>query len=126
LRSSNFKLEVDLCLQKRVTSTKTDSFSASDIEFFDNRDGGKCAAMIFGVYPVHRLRDSFKSYLVENKLPTAITPLAKSHVVAGKARRYDHIFHAPEWRVTSMRYEYDLALTATSDHALVVAELEPF
>ncbi|ARV17043.1 hypothetical protein AEP_00077 [Curvibacter sp. AEP1-3] len=130
-KSSNFASIADFLESGKVdfvccdaNEPKIDSINSSEIEFFDNRDGGKCAAMIFGGDPVHKLSDSFKSYLATLSEMTPASPLAISHVTGGKPRRYDHILHAPTWRVTAMQYEYDRALGATSDHAIVFAEFE--
>ena len=128
-KSSNFAsiadfLESDdldfLCCD--ANEPKTDSMLEADVEFFDNGDKGRCAAMIFGCDSRHGLLDSYKTHLRGTGGEVKTSPLATSHLVAGCPRRYDHIFHAPRWQVEAMSYDYDSAVRASSDHAIVLAD----
>ena len=128
-KSSNFAsiadfLESDdldfLCCD--ANEPKTDSMIESEVEFFDNGDRGRCAAKVFGCDSRHGLLDSYKAYLRSSGSEVKTSPLATSHVVAGRPRRYDHVFHAPRWQVEVMRYDYESAVRASSDHAIVVAD----
>lgn len=128
-KSSNFASIADfvesedldfLCCD--ANEPKTDSMLEAEVEFFDNRDKGRCAAMIFGCDSRHGLLDSYKTHLRSTGAEVKTSPLATSHLVAGRPRRYDHIFHAPRWQVEAMSYDYDSAVRASSDHAIVVAD----
>jgi hypothetical protein len=101
-----------------------DSLSPNEVKYWNNRDNGKCAAMVFSDHATHSLRDSYKAVLSKSGTGVADekSPLAISHVVRGRARRYDHIYHSPRWCVDDMTYDYESAITATSDHAIVVAD----
>ena len=128
-KSSNFASIADylescdidfLCCD--ANEPKTDSMCEADVEYFDNRDKGSCAAMVFGAGSRHGLLDSYKTHLRNTGAEVNKSPLATSHLVAGHPRRYDHIFHAPRWHVMAMSYDYDSAVCASSDHAIVVAD----
>jgi len=101
---------------------KVDSMLETEVEFFDNRDKGRCAAMIFGSNSRHALLDSYKTHLQAVGAEVKASPLATSYLAAGQPRRYDHIFHAPRWKVIAMSYDYDSAIKASSDHAIVIAD----
>lgn len=51
-------------------------------------------------------------------------PLAVSHLVRAQPVRYDHIWATRDLEVVDVRYLYDEAVAAGSDHALVVADFE--
>lgn len=128
-KSSNFASLADfleattidfLCCD--ANEPKTDSLRWSEVEFFNNRDKGQCAAMIFGEAPQHGLLDSYKQHLQNKGESANASPLAISHFVSGQPRRYDHILHSPQWQVVAMSYDYNSAKQATSDHAIVVAD----
>lgn len=89
--------------------------------------------IVFGGVPTHRLRDALRLWLGENPEELAVIrqqrpegPLAVSHRVGGgrAARRYDALWVSAELRVRAIRYEYEAAVQAGSDHALVTAALE--
>lgn len=128
-KSSNFAsladfLESDdldfLCCD--ANEPKTDSMLEAEVQFFNNRDKGRCAAMIFGCDSRHGLLDSYKTHLRSTGKEAKTSPLATSYLVAGRPRRYDHIFHAPRWQVEAISYDYDSAVRASSDHAIVLAD----
>lgn len=128
-KSSNFASVADFLAESELdffacdaNEPKLDGLGGDDIEFFNNRDGGRCAALIFGATPVHHLRDALKTNILESGQAPGGSPLAVSHVVAGQARRYDHIYHANHWRVLGVSYEYEAATRASSDHAIVIAD----
>lgn len=128
-KSSNFASIADFMQTETLdflacdaNEPKVDSLLGNEVKFFDNRDKGRCAAMIFGENSGHNLIDSYKSYLRKSGVGSDTSPLATSHVVGGRHCRYDHIYHALRWDVTTMTYDYESARKATSDHAIVVAD----
>ena len=58
-------------------------------------------------------------------------PLAVTHRTGkrrnspGNPRRFDSIWITPHWRVLTIDHLYDDTIAAGSDHAVVIAELEP-
>ena len=99
------------------------------------RDGDD---VVFGGAPEHRLRDAYRLYLqdhpqtweeINRQRPDG--PLAVSHrtgkrtTFPGTPRRFDTLWVSPRFGVRAMSYDYDGAVAAGSDHALVVAELTP-
>ena len=92
---------------------------------------------LLGPDPRHRLRDTLRTYLDahpdeygrrRDERPHG--PLAVSYRTRGKngvpgLQRYDHIYASwPDFRVKDVRYLYEEARAAGSDHALIVADLE--
>jgi hypothetical protein len=81
----------------------------------------------------HRLRDTLRTFMDEHPVEYSRLcqerprgPLAVSHKTRGPQGqyRYDHIYASwPDFRVINVRYLYDEAREAGSDHALVVADL---
>jgi len=128
-KSSNFASLADFISEAKLdffscdaNEPKTDVLSDEQVEFFDNRDKGRCAAMIFGPSPVHNLHDALKTHLRSLGAIDTGPPLAVSHIVAGKPRRYGHIYHSSQWGVSRISYDYDGAIAATSDHAIVIGD----
>lgn len=128
-KSSNFASLADFLESGEIdflccdaNEPKVDSLCWDEVEFFDNRDKGRCAAMIFGRDSRHGLLDSYKMHLRDIGVEVKASPLTSSYLVAGRPRRYDHIFHAQKWEVKAMKYDYDSAVKASSDHAIVVAD----
>jgi hypothetical protein len=128
-KSSNFESIADFLESEAIdflccdaNEPKRDSRRWEEVEFFDNRDKGRGAAMIFGCESRHGLRDSYRTHLLDTGTELDTVPLATSYLVAGRPRRYDHIFHAPWWNVEAMSYDYDSGVQASSDHAVVVAD----
>ncbi len=86
---------------------------------------GSGAELLFGPSPAHRLRDAWRVHLGKDiaALPDE-GPLALSYRTGKTARRYDHIFVPHLWQVLEMTYDYDSALAAGSDHALLSATVD--
>jgi endonuclease/exonuclease/phosphatase family metal-dependent hydrolase len=79
----------------------------------------------------HNLRDVLRARLTANpslhkaaRTARPDGPLEVSHYTEATARRYDHIYATPDFAVTNVRYLFDEAIAAKSDHALVVADLD--
>lgn len=128
-KSSNFATLADHMLDYSfdffacdANEPKIDSIYTEEIEFFDNRDKGKCAGLVFGVPSVHNLQDALKTKLKKQNIQHLDEPLAVSHKVRGKPRRYDHVFHGEKWLVDNVHYDYETAIQATSDHAIVICD----
>src|SRR5690554_3774628 len=92
-KSSNFASLADFLESETIdflccdaNEPKVDSLFAEQVEFFDNRDRGRCAAMIFGGDAKHKLVDSFKQHLQDIGGGTSAIPLAESYFVAGRPR----------------------------------------
>lgn len=87
---------------------------------------------------VHRLEDVLRTWLAARPEELAAIraerpsgPLAVSHRTGrsaarpGNPRRYGHIYASPELGVADVRYLYDEAISAGSDHAMVTAAFIP-
>jgi hypothetical protein len=98
---------------------------------------GDFEGRLLGPSARHRLRDTLRTLLdarpeeyerIRRERPQG--PLAVSYKTrtehgAPGLHRYDHIYASwPDFRVKEVRYLYDQARTAGSDHALLVADLE--
>jgi endonuclease/exonuclease/phosphatase family metal-dependent hydrolase len=90
--------------------------------------------LLLGADRIHDLRDVYRELLQRDDERRAAVlearpegPLAVSHVRGRGDRRtdcrYDHLLASPEFAVADVRYLWDEALTAGSDHALISAEL---
>jgi len=128
-KSSNFASIADHLTNKEfdffacdANEPKNDSIYPESIEFFDNRDKGRCAKLIFGSPPVHALSDALKTKLINLNSHILDSPLAVSHKTGGKPRRYDHIYHNEKWSVIDILYDYESAIEASSDHAIVIGD----
>jgi endonuclease/exonuclease/phosphatase family metal-dependent hydrolase len=89
--------------------------------------------LLVGPKPIHSLRDALRTYLGTNRRafdeisslrPSG--PLRVSHRTGKQRdpRRYDAIWASPHFTVDDVTYLYEEAISAGSDHALVVAELQ--
>jgi endonuclease/exonuclease/phosphatase family metal-dependent hydrolase len=91
-------------------------------------------ALLHPVDKCHGLQDTLRTWLDKHpaemariKAERPAGPLTVSHRTGrtalgpGNPRRYDHIYASPEFEVQDVRYLYDEALAAGSDHALVCA-----
>jgi endonuclease/exonuclease/phosphatase family metal-dependent hydrolase len=89
--------------------------------------------LLVGPNEVHGLRDVFRTWLVDH--PEELSriraefpegPLAVSHRTGTtrNARRYDAIWATDDFVVVDVRYHYEDAVQAGSDHALVLADLD--
>jgi endonuclease/exonuclease/phosphatase family metal-dependent hydrolase len=90
---------------------------------------------LLGDRPLHQLRDCYRLFLDADpaRLARVIRvrpngPLAVSyfrgHRQSRTACRYDFIYVSPEIRVRRVQYLFDRAVRATSDHAIVIADLQ--
>lgn len=92
--------------------------------------------VMFGGRPTHRLRDAYRVWLTQepSRLAQVVSqypqgPLAISHytgkrkVSAGVARRFDALWMSSELTYENVRYDYDGAVAAGTDHALVTADV---
>jgi len=106
---------------------KVDSYNISELEFFDrNGDKGKSASLLFGENKVHELEDAFRSFIADksNKYLSK-SPLATSFILTGGVeKRYDYIYYDKDWKVKSLKYLYNEAISAGSDHALVLGDFK--
>ncbi len=99
--------------------------------------GARGDDVMFGGRPEHQLSDAYRRWLQQNPgllQATAVAqpagPLAVSHYESvplhhGRApRRFDAIWVSREFVVEHVRYDYDGAVAAGSDHALVLADVQ--
>ena len=129
-KSSNFATLADFIYEENLdffacdaNEPKVDSLNVDEIEFFDNKDKGKNAALILGPFAMHNLKDTLKTHLINNNIEAKGSPLATSHIVSKKyQRRYDHIYHSSNWRVDSITHPYKDSIKATSDHSAVIGD----
>jgi len=129
-KSSNFASIADFIHNNNLdfftcdaNEPKVDSINDKDIVFFDSKDKGKNAALIFGEDKVHSLSDAYKSYLLNNRLDTNQEPLATSHKVSNRIpKRYDHMYYSNRWKVKIVRYPFDRSIKATSDHSAIIGD----
>lgn len=92
--------------------------------------------VMFGGFPEHRLQDAYRRWLsnqpdlrarIQRESPDG--PLAVSHRTGkrksspGTPRRFDTLWISPGLKVRSAIYDYDGAIAAGSDHALVIADV---
>ena len=108
----------------------------SDRENIDENEWWwKDEPVFLGANPEHHLKDIFRKYLDKNpqklqeiKKLRPEGPLAISHIRGNKRKytpcRYDFIYATQDFEVINVKYLYDEAIEAGSDHALVLAELE--
>jgi len=94
-------------------------------------DGGPGEDRLLGHDPDHGLADVLRRHLaahpeelVRIRADRPSGPLAVSYRTAGGPARYDHIWASTDLEVTDVRYLYDEALAAGSDHGLVLADFE--
>ncbi len=91
--------------------------------------------LLLGVDTVHKLKDVFRTYLTAHSpLAKEISSLRPDGPLATSYRRgrgqysvpcrYDFIYATSDFKVLNIEYLYDESITAGSDHALVIAELE--
>jgi endonuclease/exonuclease/phosphatase family metal-dependent hydrolase len=93
--------------------------------------------LMFGPAKIHHLDDALRRWLADHPDHTTAVaaarphgPLAITHYTGkrknspGCARRFDSVWTSPHWKVKSIDHLYDAAVTAGSDHAVVIADLE--
>jgi hypothetical protein len=99
-----------------------------------HRNGGSLGeaqvAALLGMSPVHRARDLLREH-VKSTHASPISPevLAVTYRThnggdAGR-RRFDSIWATPEFRLADFSTLYEQAVTAGTDHALLIADLTP-
>jgi endonuclease/exonuclease/phosphatase family metal-dependent hydrolase len=96
--------------------------------------------LMFGPAKIHHLEDAMRRWLADHPdHATALAadaarpngPLAVTHYTGkrknspGSPRRFDSVWTTAHWRVKSIDHLYDAAIQAGSDHALVIADIEP-
>ena len=97
-----------------------DHYDISKMEFFDNGPGAK---HFFEKIVDIGLVDSYAHFVgAEGYIEGQ--PLTKSHNIRRKgAVRYDFLFVRDSYKVNNMCYNYDNAIKAGSDHAMIVGDL---
>lgn len=104
---------------------KIDHYDIEKMEFFDQGQGeeGKGARFFFDELRNNKLRDVYvdnynRAEFIEGQ------PLVTSHKISGTGtnRRYDFVFMREDLKVRSVKYLYEEAIEATSDHAMIVVD----
>ena len=95
---------------------KIDSIIDTEIEFYDNRDKGEMASLLFGENKMHNLVDTFKKYSMENSLNLSD---GYTHITGNIKKRYDFIFCPKNWKIITSKSMHRDSINYTSDHALV-------
>lgn len=110
-------------LSMDANEPKVDHYDISKMEFFDQGDGGKGARLFFeelgrcGLEDIYAKRYDKSEYQAER-------PLIVSHIINNKIhRRYDFVFAKDVSDIHKIEYYYEEACEATSDHALIVADI---
>ncbi|SDL14645.1 hypothetical protein [Tessaracoccus oleiagri] len=98
--------------------------------------GARGDDVMFGGRPEHQLSDAYRRWLHQNPgllqataVAQPVGPLAVSHYEPVRlhrdraARRFDAIWVSREFDVAHVTYDYDAAVAAGSDHALVTADV---
>lgn len=105
---------------------KKDHFEVSQMEFFDQGQGenGKSARLFFEELVHQGLRDVYAEKYDKDKFIDG-EPLTVSHVIGSNnaKRRYDFIFAKNDLEILDARYLYEEATNASSDHAMVIADI---
>ena len=130
-KSSNFASIADFIQSENIdfftcdaNEPKIDSLDNESIKFFDNKDKGVNAGLIFGGNKIHDLNDALKVYLKGMRKNTNEEPLAVSHIISKRfKRRYDHIYCSDSWLPNKVVYPYNDSINATTDHSAVIADL---
>jgi len=132
-KSSNFASIADFLHQAKdkldffccdANEPMVDSLYESELEFWDNKDKGKNAQLLFGQYKVHELVDSFRTYLLDKGQTTTTNPLTISHKTGSNGRRYDFIYNSRKWIIKGIKYLYEDSIKATSDHSIVIGDYQ--
>jgi hypothetical protein len=94
-------------------------------------EGGSGEDQLLGPDAVHGLDDVLRRHLDQNpeelrriRQQRPDGPLAISYRPTAEPARYDHLWATPDLEVIDVRYLYDEAVAAGSDHALVLADFE--
>jgi hypothetical protein len=88
---------------------------------------------MFGGHPHHRLGDALRRWLDEhpeqrdqnrpNGRPAVSHYTGRRAGSPGNPRRFDTLWISPDLSLTDILYDYDAAIEAGSDHALVIATM---
>jgi hypothetical protein len=127
-KSSNFasiasyfpenKIDIMTC---DANEPNIESVNEDEIIFFDNRDKGKMACLLFGKDKIHDLVDTYKYFtLAESR----ILLNGYTHIVGGNKKRYDYIYCKNNWKVISSEVTYEASIKASSDHGMVETILD--
>lgn len=114
----NNKIDIMSC---DANEPEFDSYIDDEIQFFDNKDKGEMASLLFGKNRVHNLVDSYKFYSFQNKLNLQD---GYSHITGGKKRRYDFIYTNRDWNILNSSVDYINSLGASSDHGIIETIVE--
>lgn len=98
-----------------------DSLIEDEMKFFDNRDKGANAELLFGKHKIHALVDTYKEFVKDKKMNL---DEGFTYATRNKKKRYDFIYCKSEWQIIQSEVKYMESLKATSDHGLVVSDLE--
>lgn len=102
---------------------KVDHYDISKMQFFDQGDSGKGAKVFFDELIKCGLVDAYASKydISEYKFEE---PLVVSHIINKTIyKRYDFIFVKEDLEAKSIDYYYQEACEASSDHAMIVADI---
>lgn len=99
-----------------------DSLNDDEVICFDNKDKGKNASYLIGNNKIHNMQDCFKTYCINNHFPYE---KGFTHIIRNKMyKRYDYIFADKNWKLNDFHVLFEESKTATSDHAMIIADLE--
>jgi endonuclease/exonuclease/phosphatase family metal-dependent hydrolase len=107
-----------------------DAWAFCATTFHPNDDKGRGAALLLGPDAPHGHRDALRDYLDQHpeeaermRAARPTGPLAPPYYTRRKTCRYDHCWVNEHVSVRAVRYHYQRAVEASSDHAMVVADL---
>jgi len=100
---------------------EVDSFFENEIKFFDNRDKGINAGLLFGKDKIHNLVDTYKIFAKEQKIDLEE---GFTHMTGNRRKRYDFIYCKPQWKIVHSEVRYVESIEATSDHGIIISDLE--
>ncbi|WP_096273389.1 hypothetical protein [Paucisalibacillus globulus] len=138
----HFHKEVPTICCFDANETEVDHYDMDNVQLFkQNGDRGVGASLILSNRPVHRMKDTYRTWFDKNKEILDVikakqdsvqdekelkyTPLTASHIINGKfPKRYDYIFSSEEFKVKNVEYRMEDSLKAGSDHAMVVTDLQ--
>jgi len=127
-KSSNFASIASFIYDNKIdimscdaNEPSVDSIKDDDIIFFDNRDKGKMASLLFGKDKIHDLVDSYKEFA---RLHLMEIENGYTHVTGGKKKRYDFIYCQKDWKILYSEANYQESIKHTSDHALLETYVE--
>jgi hypothetical protein len=70
---------------------------------------------------IHSLIDTYKAFAKEQKIGL---DEGFTYKIGNKRKRYDFIYCKPQWKIAFSEAKYIESLCATSDHGLVISDLE--